>query len=481
MKRLLTLAILAIAAVLVFNTLRVQPQSRTASGAALPAVDADAAAQRLAGAVRIPTISTAQGSDDQALTDFAAYLQASFPRLHASLTREVVNGHSLLYTWKGRDEHAAPVLLLAHMDVVPVEPGTEARWSRAPFGGEIADGYVWGRGTLDDKGSLMAICEAVELLLAQGYVPPRTVLLAFGHDEEIGGQQGAKKIAALLQSRGVRAEWSLDEGGFVTQGMVTGAQAPVAMLMTAEKGYASFTLSAHDQGGHSSRPPKQTAIGHLARAVARVQDQPMPARLASPTTDMLDAVAAELPFVQRLGVVNRWLLGPVVRRSMESAPTSDALVRTTTAPTMFNAGIKDNVLPSEAHAVINFRLLPGDTLAGVEAHIRAAVDDDSIEVKPYDDFNSEPSPVSPASGPVWTRFARVIGEVYPEAVVAPGLVIGATDNRHYGAVREARYNFAPFPLAQPDVPRFHGTDERLAVADYARGVQFYARLLQTLD
>lgn len=481
MKRLLTLAILVIAAVLVVNTLRVQPQVRVAGGAALPTVDADAAAQRLAGAVRIPTISTAQGSDAKALTDFAAYLQTSFPRLHTSLTREVVNGHSLLYTWKGRDERAAPVLLLAHMDVVPVEPGTEARWSRTPFGGEIADGYVWGRGTLDDKGSLMAICEAIELLLAQGYTPPRTVLLAFGHDEEIGGQQGALKIAALLQSRGVRAEWSLDEGGFVTQGLVNGVQAPVATLMTAEKGYASFTLAARDEGGHSSRPPKQTAIGRLARAVARVQDHPLPARLASPTTDMLDAIAPELPFAQRLGVVNRWLLGPVVRRSMEASPTSSALVRTTTAPTMFNAGIKDNVLPSEAKAVINFRLLPGDTLAGVEAHIRKAVDDDGIEIAPYDNFNSEPSPVSPAGSPAFARIARTIQEVYPQALVAPGLVVGATDNRHYGAVRELRYNFAPFPLAQQDVPRFHGTDERLAVADYARGVQFYARLLQTLD
>lgn len=480
MKRLLILATLALFAVLAINTLRLRPPPHPAVSAPLAAVDENAAAQRLAGAVRIPTISFADRAQDdpKQLEAFAAYLQASFPRLHAQLTREVVNSHSLLYTWIGKDPKAYPILLLAHQDVVPVEPGTESRWTHPPFSGDIAEGYVWGRGALDDKGSLVALCEAAELLLAQNFQPARTIYFAFGHDEEVGGQQGAKQVSALLKLRGVHAEFSLDEGGAITQGIVPGVAAPIASIMAAEKGYASFRLTARDEGGHSSRPPKQTAIGRLARAVARVQDHPMPARLAPPTTDMLDRVAPEMPFMQRLGIANRWLLAPLVKRALAANPTTDALIRTTTAPTMFHAGIKDNVLPSEAHAVINFRLLPGDSVQDVEDHIRKTVDDEGIAISPYGEFNNDASPVAETHSNAFALIERTVNEVFPEAVVTTGLVLGATDNRNYAGLYDNRYNFSPSRFQPGDLARVHGTDERIGVKDYARIIQFYVRLLQ---
>jgi carboxypeptidase PM20D1 len=481
MKRLLlglaaTLGLLA--TVVVVRTARVAPAAKAPPAGDLVAVDAAAAAARLAGAVRIPTVT----HSDRARIDWApfarlhAYLESAFPRLHATLAREVVAPHSLLYTWAGTDPAAAPILLLAHQDVVPIEPGTEGAWSQPPFAGVIADGFVWGRGALDDKGSLMAQLEAVEALLAAGFRPRRTIHFAFGHDEEIGGE-GARAVAALLRDRGVRAEFVLDEGGSITLGMFPGVDPPVAAIMNAEKGYVSVRLTARDAGGHSSMPPPVTAVGRLAAAVARLEQRPLPPRLGPPVTDVLDRLAPALPLTGRLAIANRWLFGALIERALARSPVTNALVRTTTAPTIFQAGIKDNILPVEARAVVNFRVRPGETVAEVLAQVRAAVADPAVELA-IDDFSSEPSPVSGTDTPAFAALERTVNEVFPEALVAPGLVVGATDSRHYGAVRAAGYNFVPLPLDALDLKRIHGINERVAVKDYARAVQFYARLLR---
>jgi carboxypeptidase PM20D1 len=451
-----------------------------APGAAAPAIDLDGpgAVQRLAAALRIPTVSYGEPEkNDPAQFDaFAQHLQRNFPRAHAALTREAV-GKSLLFTWAGREPGARPLLLLAHMDVVPVEPGTEGAWTHPPFGGVVADGQIWGRGARDDKSSVLALMESVEWLLAHDFVPGRTVYLAFGHDEEIGGKDGAKKIAALLKSRGVQADL-LDEGSAVlTGGLIAGVQRPVAAIMTAEKGYYTVKLTVRAEGGHSSRPPPVTAISRLARAVARVQDQPMPTRLVSPVTDMFDRLAPEMAFGRRFALANRWLFGPLLRRTLAAGQTTNTSVRTTTATTVFHAGVKDNVLPSEAWALVNFRLLPGDSIAAVRAHVRSVVDDDQVELSDYG-FADEPSPVSSTDSDSFRLIERTVGEIFPDAVVTAGLVTGATDARNYDGVYATRYNFAPQVLAPADLPTIHGTDERIGVDNYLTMVRFYVQLLR---
>jgi len=259
--------------------------------------------------------------------------------------------------------------------------------------------------------------------------------------------------------------------------VVRGVERPVASIATAEKGYASFRLTTHDAGGHSSRPPAVTAIGRLARAVALVEQNPMPERLSPPVADMLDRLAPEYGFGRRLAVANQWLLAPLIARSLTHDRLTSALVRTTTAPTIFHAGIKDNVLPREAYAIVNFRILPGDTIAVVEQHIRDVVADPEIDIA-LEAFASEPSPVSDPAAPGFALLERTVNEVFPEAVVATGLVIGATDNRHYGAVRDNRYNFVPDILTDEDIKTVHGVNERVGVDAYARMVQFYARFLK---
>jgi carboxypeptidase PM20D1 len=481
MKRLFAAASIGLGlliAVLLANTLRLPAPAALNTAAATAPKNPDAV-QRLAAALRIPTISyeDRKAIDAAQFERLAAHLQQSFPRTHSQLRLEQVSGHGLLFTWVGREPQARPILLLAHQDVVPIEPGTESVWQQPPFSGAVADGYVWGRGALDDKAGVMAQLEAVEALLAEGAQPRRTIYLAFGHDEEIGGDLGAKKIAELLASRGVRAEFSLDEGGAITTGIVAGLQRPVASIMSAEKGYASFELTARGAGGHSSYPPQVTAIGQLAGAVSRLEAQQMPARLASPVTDMLLALAPELPFGQRLGIANRWLLAPVVISALEQQPVTNAFVRTTTAPTIFKAGIKDNVLPSEARAVVNFRLLPGDSIASVERHLREVIADPEIKVE-LAAFSSEPSPVSSLDTPAYAALSAATREVFPEALVTTGVVTGATDNRHYGAVREAAYNFLPVTLDGQDLERIHGANERIGVEAYERMIQFYISLLR---
>jgi carboxypeptidase PM20D1 len=259
---------------------------------------------------------------------------------------------------------------------------------------------------------------------------------------------------------------------------VPGVSRPVAAIMSAEKGYFTVRLTARGEGGHSSRPPRQTAVGRLARAVARVQDRPLPARLARPVTDMLDRLAPEMGFTPRLALANRWLFGRAILAGFSRQPTTDALIRTTTAPTVFHAGVKDNVLPSEAHALVNFRLLPGDRVEDVLRHVREAVADGGIDVAPGSDFNSEAGAPAPLDNAAFALLSRTALETFPDAVVSTGLVIGATDARHYEPVVDARYNFSPSRLRPADLGTVHGTDERIAVADYLDMIRFHVRLLR---
>jgi len=475
------LSLLALLAVLAFNTLRMPALPDAATAHDLATIDEAAAAARLAEAVRIPTISTGAdpASDPAALAAFADLLASRYPNAHRVMTRERIGDGSLLFTWRGRDPSLKPVLLLAHIDVVPVEPGTEARWTHPAFAGVIADGYIWGRGTLDDKLNVTGLMEAAEALAAQGWQPPRSLLFAFGHDEEVGGS-GAKAIAATLKQRGIRAAFLLDEGGALTTGIMPGVSRPVATIMAAEKGYASFRLTATAAGGHSSQPPPDTAVTRLARALVRLQDQPLPARLAAPVDVMLERAAPAMGLVNRVAIANRWLFEGLLIKLLTAQPVSNALVRTTTAPTMLRAGVKDNVLPAEASAVINFRLLPGDSAHAVEAHIRKAIADDGIAITLDGGFASEASAVSDPDSAEFRQLAEVTRSVFPDAVVTTGLMLGATDARHYEGLYDNRYNFMPVTLNAEDLQRIHGANERIAVADYAKLIRWYRRLLESL-
>ena len=439
----------------------------------------DGAAARLAGSLRIRTISSEDPAafDAGAFRALHAYLQSAFPRVHAELLRETVGTHSLLYTWRGRDSSLKPVLLIGHLDVVPIEPGTEGSWQEDPFGGSIGGGFIWGRGAIDNKSAVLGTLEAVEMLLGQSFQPARTVYLAYGHDEEAGGAAGAGAIAALLKSRGVRLEMVLDEGGVIADGVLRGISEPVALVGIAEKGFVSIELSTHVAGGHSSLPPRESAVGIVSAAVARLEQTPMKARFEGPTRELFDRIGPQLPVIERALFANLWLTAPLVLSRLAESPGTNAMVRTTTAPTIFQAGTKDNVLPSHARAVVNFRILPGDTIADVVEHVRRTVDDSRVEVRTVGRFSAEPSAVSSTDSESFRILERTIRSVAPDAIVAPYLVVVVTDARYYSALSRTVFRFLPLRLTERDLERMHGIDERIGIREYESAIRTYRQLV----
>lgn len=487
MRKLLALAgtaLVALGLVLVGRALRFTSETTPLPPPVEVAVDAEAAAARLAGALRIPTISRSDPPhvDTSTFAAMHAHLEQSFPLTHARLHRETVNTHTLLYRWDGSDPALAPILLMAHLDVVPVSPGTEGDWTHPPFGGVVADGFVWGRGALDVKSGVLGLLEAVELGLAAGFTPSRTVYLSFGHDEEIGGGRGAAAVAALLRERGVRLSTVVDEGGTITQGVVPGVAAPIALIGVAEKGYVSVRLRAQAKGGHSSMPPRQGAIGALAAALGRLEADPFPAHMDH-IGRFFERVGPHMSFGRRVLFANLWLFGPLVRHLLADNPPLNAVMRTTVAPTIVRGGVKDNVLPIEAEAIVNHRIIPGETIESVLARDRAVVADPRVEVERSDlEFASEPSPVSSWTSPGFLAMAESVRAVAqdPELIVVPYVVLGLTDSRYFTDLADDVYRFMFNWMGPDDIPRIHGTDERIAVAHYANTVRFYSALLRRL-
>jgi len=439
-----------------------------------------AAARHLSAAIRFRTVSHQDPAQDdrQQWRDLRDFLARTYPATHRALKRELVNGDGLLYTWPGSDPAARPILLMAHQDVVPVEPGTESSWTHPPFDGTIADGFVWGRGALDDKASLISIMEAVESLVTDGFRPRRTVYIASGFDEEVGGHQGAAAIAALLASRNVRLEYVLDEGRAVVEGLVPDVSRPVALIGVAEKGFVSAELTCEMEGGHSSMPPPATAVGVLAAAIDRLERHQMPARLRGVTRENLRSLAPYMPFGRRMMLSNLWLFGPFVTRALEREPVTNAAVRTTTAPTIFQAGVKENLLPSRARAVVNFRILQGDSVAGVLDHVRRVVADERVTVRRLEGTVSEPSPESSTASPAYRAIAAGALAFAPDAVASPSLFVGGTDSRYFAGLADDVYRFSPARLRAEDLKRIHGTNERYAVDQLAPAIDFYRRILR---
>ncbi|MGJ7496276.1 M20 family peptidase [Variovorax sp. RT4R15] len=475
----LLLVLLALAAAVAVNTLRTPSRQITVAPAPRLAIDLQAAAQRLAGAIPMRTVSSlddAKGNDAE-FDKLHAYLAQQFPKVHATLKKEVVGQKALLYTWTGTDPAAKPIALMAHQDMVPIAPGTEKAWTVDPFGGEVKDGYIWGRGTLDNKSNLFAQMEAIELLIGSGFQPKQTVYLVMGDDEEVSGLRGARPIAELLKSRGIELDWVLDEGLLVLDGVLPGLGKPAALIGLAEKGYATFFLTLDTAPGHSSMPPQHSAIGSMSAALARLEANQMPGAIQGVAGEMFGTLAPEMGGINRVMLSNLWLTGPLVAGQLAKSPSSNAMLRTTTALTIVRAGNKDNVLPGRAEAAVNFRVLPGDTLASVEAHLRKSLGNDAIQVKAYPG-NSEPSPVSPTDSTGYRAVQQAVRQVFPDAVVAPGLMTAATDSRHFSLVSKAVFRFSPIRVKSEDLARFHGNNERVSIANYAEMIGFYHQLLR---
>ncbi|CAN5300869.1 M20 family peptidase [soil metagenome] len=483
MKKILLLfaaLILALFIVLLINTFSLSSQQISVDPI-IPLTIEDQSLERLSQAIRISTISYEESikNDTSAFNQLHEFLQNSYPLVHATLERETVTGYSLLYKWKGTDPGLFPKILLAHMDVVPIEEATKDKWKHEPFSGLIDEHYIWGRGALDNKSGVVGIMEAVELLLSEGFQPEADLYLAFGHDEETGGT-GAIQMAALLKNRNITADFILDEGGIISDGIIPNLQELVALVGTAEKGYVSLELTVNWEGGHSSMPDQETSIEILSKAIINLRENQFPVSYTTPVRDLLQTIGPHMAFFQRMVLANLWLFKPAVTQNYERSASGNASIRTTTAPTIFQSGVKDNVLPVEAAAVVNFRILPGETSEDVIAHSRKIINDDRVSIRKTS-FVNEPSAISPTDTPGFMAIKTSVKQIYGNIIVSPYLVIGATDSRHYKDVSENIYRFLPVGLTPDDLKLIHGVNERVSIENFKNSIRFYYQLVKNLN
>lgn len=447
--------------------------------ASLPVFRAECTAN-LSKAVTFPTISHGEDLpiDSVAFRQFQQFLAEAYPLVHSSLKREVFSEYSLLYTWEGRNPGLKPVILMAHMDVVP--EGETVDWEKPPFSGENDGTFIWGRGALDDKGSMVAMLEAVEKLISQGYIQDRTIMLAFGHDEEIGGSRGANMIASAIEERGVEAEFIIDEGLSISKGIVPMIDIPVASIGISEKGYLTLALTVEMEGGHSSYPEKESALTVLNEALYRIVNKPMKADIIGPVNDFLRFTGPEVSFLPRVIFANQWLFKGLILKIYQGSNAGNAAVRTTTAPTVFHAGIKDNVVPTKAEALVNFRIVPGETSGDVIQYLQKVISDDRVKIS-IAGLTQEPSPVSPINSYGFETIHKTVKQIFPEVMVNPMLVLGTTDSRHYAGVSSNIYRFGPQTLEQADLARIHGLNERISISDFKRSIGFYYQLIKNTN
>lgn len=446
--------------------------------AAAPAYDLDAAVAHLSAAAQIRTISHQNPAENEVAEwdRLHSWLAATYPATHRAMTRAILPNRTLIYHWPGSDASLAPIIVMAHQDVVPVTEGTEGDWKYPPFAGTIGEQAVWGRGTVDDKGSLVGLFEAIEALASQGFTPKRGIYLVSGHDEEAGGS-GAVAAAAKLKAEGVKALFTLDEGSVVLNDTPV-IDGPAILIGVAEKGYATLKVTANAPGGHSSMPPAETGVTTLARAVLAITEKPFPIEMRGPGAAMVEALAAHKGGTTKMAVANQWLLGPVLRGELSASPSSAAAFHTTIAPTMLQGSPKENVLPQSATALINYRIAPWNSSADVMARAKAAVGDAPVElgwVKPP----NEPSRVSSTSSQGWKYVVAAARADAPDAVVAPYLVVAATDSRSMEPISQDVYRFMPMHFTLKQTAMIHGTNEHMTVDSFKRMIDFYARLIAT--
>jgi carboxypeptidase PM20D1 len=430
-------------------------------------------------AIQIPTVSPENSMDFDSVPfeRFNDFLRDTYPLTDSLLDHQLINKFSHLYHWKGSDGSLEPVIFMGHLDVVPVIPENMTLWKQPPFEGNIVNDTLWGRGSIDDKIGVVGIMESVENLLKQGFQPERDIYLAFGHDEEIGGEQGAKAVADYLIRKNVRASFVMDEGGVISSGMVPGIDKDVALVGIAEKGFVSLRLSIELEGGHSSMPARESAIDVISSAVARLKANPFPAHISPPVEGFLRYLGPEMPFVNRMAFANKDIFKKLIIGVYEESPSGNALVRTTTAPTIFNSGVKDNIIPLSASAVINFRILSGSSISEVRDRVSKLVDDPRIRIEAIN-FSNEPSKVSGTDVEGFETIHRSIAEVFHGTLVSPYLMVAATDTKHYASLSDQIYRFSPTRINRSNVKSFHGLNERIAISEFENAIQFYTRLIQ---
>lgn len=463
-------------AVLIIRTLRFRPLPEAPAAPSTEKIDADKAVQDLQTLIRIKTVSFADKTleDHREFDKLVNTLPQLFPNIYRTCTLERPNDRALLFKWPGKHSDA-PSVLMAHYDVVPVN---EDSWTRPPFDALIEDGVMWGRGTLDTKGTFCGVLEAAEHLMGENFIPENDIYLAFGGDEEISGQ-GAPAIVKWFEERHIRPAFVLDEGGAVVTGVFPGVSEPIAVVGIAEKGPMNVRLKLKSAGGHASTPPAHTTVGLLAKAVSNIENHPFPFTLTPPAAKMFDTLGRRSTFVYRMIFANLWLFRPVLDSLCKSSGGElNALVRTTVAFTQMSGSSAPNVLPPDAWVGANLRVMCGDTVENSAARLQSLCKDDRIEVEVLEG-SMNPSPISVTGDKPWQRLEKSIRSVWDGTIVSPYLMLACSDSRHYGQISDHVYRFSAMALSKEERGLIHGNDERVPLNTFLKTVTFYQQLIRS--
>ncbi|KAJ6221874.1 hypothetical protein RDWZM_000419 [Blomia tropicalis] len=444
-----------------------------------PIVGQGASIERLQKALSIRTITKAQGIYDRnEILHFHRFLRENFPQIHSSpiVTLTIVNELSLLYKINGTNESLKPYMLLAHLDVVPVNV---EQWTVPPFDGAIKNGSIYGRGAVDMKSALMGIMESLETILINGITIERSFYIAIGHDEEGRGLDGALQISKYMTEQKLNdVEFILDEGLGIFQDM-GGVNGNMATIGIAEKGLVYVKLSINGTTGHSSMPPKETTILKLSRAVSKLHGHSHPNRFGDgPERDFVQSLAPYVNWPYRAVYSNLWLFSYVIGLVFQSDPKLNALIRTTSAVTIINGGLKDNIIPNYAEAIINHRIYPLSSVAEVLENDRRLIDDDEINIETIG-VPIEPAPISPHDTDSfgYQIIRRSIGQTFPNVGIIPGIMVASTDSRWYHNFTSNIYRFSPKYFSKKSISMIHGNDERISIDNYVRLVNFYQNVM----
>ncbi|MDD4080562.1 MAG: M20/M25/M40 family metallo-hydrolase [Eubacteriales bacterium] len=421
---------------------------------------------------RLITFPTTAGTPDypedaSAFEGCRGAIHQLYPQVAGACERQVIFGRGLVYHWRGKAK-GKPWVLMAHYDVVPAPP---EGWERPPFSGDVADGFIHGRGAVDTKGTLAAMLQAAEELIGEGFTPEQDIYFCFSGDEETYGPTTGR-IIAWLKERDALPYAVLDEGGQVERGAAPGVSSLCAMVGVAEKGMAQVQLSVFGPGGHASRPPRESQADILARALVRLNKHPFPMRIASPVKEALSALSRGSAWPYQ--PIYRWhgLFSPLIKRfASRQAGSIAALFRTTCAVTQLKGSDASNVLPVTATAGLNLRLMPGDSLEGVVTHLRQVIGDSRVKAGLV--TGNGPSPVSEMGGPAFERIRDAASAVWPGVITLPALMVGATDAYHYSAFCPRVYRFSPLRVPPEITAAVHAANERLPVAALHEAVAFY--------
>jgi len=469
-------ALLAFVAVLLVRTLRFVPKDVPASHPEAVTLDREHIVESMSQMIRCRTVSYRDRSleDKAEFARFRALLAERYPLIHKACSRIELGETGVLYHLAGRSAER-PSVCMAHYDVVPVE---EDGWSRPAFEGFVEDGCLWGRGTLDTKGTLCGVMEALEYLLSQGYVPANDLYLSFSGDEEIDGGS-CEAIVSYLQEHGIVPDIVVDEGGAVVDHVFPGVPDACALIGIAEKGGVNLEFTLNSRGGHASTPPPHTPIGELSRAVTRIEDKPFARQLTKPVAMMFDTLGRHSSFAYRLIFANLWCFLPLLDAiCRKSGGELNAMMRTTVAVTRMEGSKAYNVLPPKASFGLNMRLMGKDTVASATAYLKRTVDNDRIEVRVVSGM--DPSPVSDTACEAWNTLSAAIRDTWQETIVSPYLMMACSDSRHYCRISKHVYRFSPMRLSKEERAMIHGNDERIPVDTLVKTVEFYTRLLTML-